>query len=404
MSRLMNMKNVDRWLLPDGVEETLPERAQGVEQLRRQLLDLYHSWGYELVIPPLLEFTESLFSGVGRDLELLTLKVTDQLSGRMMGLRADMTPQTARMDAHSFIRKGVNRLCYADHVLHAKPSSPLAIRTPFQVGVELYGESGLDADIEVISLLLESLTSMGVESATLDLGHVGIYRALTESVGLDSEQEAELFALLQTKDQVEIREWITANVSSPTVSQWLLELSTLSGDLSVLSTAQNVLADAPAEAHAAIDELVAVAEVIEQRYPSVNIYFDLSELRGYHYHTGIVFAAYAEGYGEALANGGRYDHIGEAFGRARPATGFGLNLTSVIGLDSVALNKPPKGIYAIAPQSAEESSKQWQAVQTLRAQNEQVVCGLSSDTPDFNELNCDRQLVLIDGEYQVKPL
>ncbi|MFT6221535.1 MAG: ATP phosphoribosyltransferase regulatory subunit [Candidatus Endobugula sp.] len=356
------MKNVDRWLLPDGVEEILPAQAQGVEQLRRQLLDLYRCWGYELVIPPLLEFTESLFSGVGHDLELLTLKVTDQLSGRTMGLRADMTPQAARMDAHSFMRSGVNRLCYADHVLHAKPKTPLAIRTPLQVGVELFGEAGLEADIEVISLLLESLTAINVQTITLDLGHVGIYRALTESLNMSDSQEMELFSLLQSKDQVEIQQWIKTNIESAEAGEWLQALSTLSGDVSILDKAQAALINAPAEAQAAIDELTEVANVVAARYPNVNFYFDLSELRGYHYHTGTVFAAYAEGYGDAIANGGRYDHIGEAFGRSRPATGFGLNLTSVMRLAEVSLTVETLGIYA----PASEDQQQWLAIQALR--------------------------------------
>jgi ATP phosphoribosyltransferase regulatory subunit len=394
------MNNVDRWLLPDGVEEILPAQAQGVEKLRRQLLDLYRCWGYELVIPPLLEFTESLFSGVGRDLELLTLKVTDQLSGRTMGLRADMTPQAARMDAHSFQRNGVNRLCYADHVLHAKPKSPLAIRTPLQVGVELFGEAGLEADIEVISLLLESLTAVGVETITLDLGHVSIYQALTESLAISDSQESALFDLLQTKDQVEIQQWIKENIASEEAGNWLLALTTLSGDISVLSEAQQILGEAPAEAHAAIDELIEVANAIAHRYPEINLYFDLSELRGYHYHTGTVFAAYAEGYGDAIANGGRYDHIGEAFGRSRPATGFGLNLTSVMRLSEVSLSAEVLGVYA--PASSEH--EQWLAVQALRQQGERVVCGLSAAVDNMNELQCDRQLVLVDGNYAVQAL
>lgn len=393
------MKNVDRWLLPDGVEEILPAQAQGVEQLRRQLLDLYRCWGYELVIPPLLEFTESLFSGVGRDLELLTLKVTDQLSGRTMGLRADMTPQAARMDAHSFRRNGVNRLCYADHVLHAKPKSPLAIRTPLQVGVELFGEAGLEADIEVISLLLESLTSVGVDSITLDVGHVSIYQALAESLAISDSQEQVLFNLLQSKDQAEIQAWVKQHVASEEAGQWLIALSTLSGGISVLEKAQQALASAPAEAHAAIDELMEVAHAITHRYPAVNLYFDLSELRGYHYHTGTVFAAYAEGYGDAIANGGRYDHIGEAFGRSRPATGFGLNLTSVMSLSEITLSSKSSGIYA----PASTDPQQWQKVQTLRQQGERVVCGLSAAQDDMGELQCDRQLVCVDGEYQIVP-
>jgi ATP phosphoribosyltransferase regulatory subunit len=394
------MKNVDRWLLPDGVEEILPAQAQGVEQLRRQLLDLYRCWGYELVIPPLLEFTESLFSGVGHDLELLTLKVTDQLSGRTMGLRADMTPQAARMDAHSFMRKGVNRLCYADHVLHAKPKTPLAIRTPLQVGVELFGEAGLEADIEVISLLLESLTAVGVETITLDLGHVGIYSALADSLNMSDNQETELFALLQTKDQSEIQQWIKTNIDSKEAGGWLLALTTLSGDASILDQAQVALNDAPAEAQAAIDELTEVANVVAARYPNVNFYFDLSELRGYYYHTGTVFAAYAEGYGDAIANGGRYDHIGEAFGRSRPATGFGLNLTSVMRLSEISLAVETLGIYA----PASEDQKQWLEIQALRKSGERVVSGLSSAEDNLQELHCDRQLVLVDDIYQVQPL
>lgn len=394
------MKNVDRWLLPDGVEEILPAQAQGVEQLRRQLLDLYRCWGYELVIPPLLEFTESLFSGVGHDLELLTLKVTDQLSGRTMGLRADMTPQAARMDAHSFMRNGVNRLCYADHVLHATPKTPLAIRTPLQVGVELFGEAGLEADIEVISLLLESLIAVDVQTITLDLGHVGIYSALTDSLNISESQESELFALLQTKDQSEIQQWIKTNIDSEEAGEWLLALTTLSGDISVLDKAQQALSDAPAEAQAAIDELTAIANVVAARYPNVNFYFDLSELRGYHYHTGTVFAAYAEGYGDAIANGGRYDHIGEAFGRSRPATGFGLNLTSVMRLAEVSLSVETLGIYA----PASENPQQWLAIQALRQSGERVVSGLSSAEDNLNELHCDRQLAWVDGAYQVQPL
>lgn len=398
------MKNVDRWLLPDGVEETLPAQAQYVEQLRRKLLDTYHNWGYELVIPPLLEFTESLFSGVGHDLELLTLKVTDQLSGRTMGLRADMTPQAARMDAHSFRKQGVNRLCYADHVVHAKPKSPLAIRTPLQVGVELFGEAGLDADIEVISLLLESLSLSDVDaqSVTLELGHVGIYRALVETAELTKAQENELFDLLQIKDSAELESWLTSNITDAENRSLFTALLSLSGGADILEQAQQVLESAPAEVSAAIDELHAITEVVQQRYPEISLYFDLSESRGYHYHTGIVFAAYVEGFGDMVANGGRYDHIGEAFGRARPATGFGLNLTSILSMASSVVEV--SGIYAPAIEDTADSQAQWQAIQTLREQGERVVCGISAEEPNFVELNCDRQLVLVDGEYTVESL
>ena len=389
---------VNPWLLPDGVEEILPDDAQALEGLRRSLLDLYASWGYELVMPPLLEFTDSLLTGVSNDLHLLTLKVTDQLSGQLMGLRADITPQVARIDAHSYMKSGPNRLCYADHVLHAKPKSPLAVRTPLQVGVELFGESGLDADIEVISLLLSSLETMGVERVTLDLGHVGICRALLDSVELSNEQQSAFFALLQSKDNVELDQWLNSNVSDQEMAGYLSLLPRLCGDQSVLQRAREQFASAPAEVLAAIDELEGIADVITLRYPEINIYFDLGEFRGYQYHTGIVFAAYAEGFGDAIANGGRYDHIGEAFGCARPATGFGLNLTSVLSL--LNLSVPASGIYA----PATDDPAQWQVVLDLRTKGETVVCGLSSEQPNYAELRCDRLLVLENGQYQVKGL
>lgn len=389
--------NVNRWLLPDGVEEVLPAEAQSVEQLRRRLLDLYASWGYELIMPPLIEFTDSLLSGVGGDLDLLTVKVVDQLSGRLMGLRADMTPQAARIDAHSYVKSGPSRLCYADHVLHAKPKSPLAVRTPLQAGVELFGEASLDADIEVISLLLASLAQINVPKVTLALGHVGIYRALLESLALSATEESIFFDLLEAKDVAEIKRWASENFESAQTINWLTTLPTLCGGIDTLVGACEQLQDAPAEVEAAIDELRAVSDVITERYPEINLYFDLSELRGYHYHTGLVFAAFAEGFGDAIANGGRYDHIGEAFGRARPATGFGLNVTSVLSL--LSLTQPSNGIYA--PSSTD--AKQWQAIQALREGGARVVSGLSQ-APDFTELRCDRELVLIDKKYIVQAL
>lgn len=389
---------VDRWLLPDGVEEILPAEALRVEKLRRGLLDLYTSWGYELVMTPLLEFTDSLLGGVDGDLHLLTLKVTDQLSGQLMGLRADITPQAARIDAHSYVKQGPNRLCYADHVLHAKPKSPLAMRTPLQAGVELFGEAGLGADIEVISLLLASLDQTGVQEVTIDLGHVGLCRALLDSLGLGTDQQYEFFDLLQTKDVPAISHWVQTTLNSRQATLWLSCLPGLCGDASVLDMAREKLADAPPMALAAIEELRAASEVIRQRYPDVTVYFDLGEFRGYHYHTGIVFAAYANGFGDAVANGGRYDHIGEAYGRARPATGFGLNLNSILSL-SLSTEAAP-GIYA--PPAVD--SDQWQAIQALRHQGERVVCGLSEQQPNFEELCCDRQLVFDNGQYQVQPL
>lgn len=394
----LDMRAADRWLLPDGIEEVLPSRAIHIERLRRELLDLYHSWGYDLVIPPLLEFTESLLSGSGSDLDLLTFKLTDQLSGRTMGVRADITPQTARMDAHSLRRTGPCRLCYADHVLYTRPRSVLESRSPLQVGVEFYGESGPGADVEVISLMVESLQTAGLEQPHLEMGHVGIYRSLLEMAGLDRDCEAELFRLLQAKALAEIAPWLEAYVVDEGVRDMLARLPMLNGPIEVLTRAREELAEAPAELHAALDELEYVATLVQEREPGTSLYFDLCELRGYHYHTGIVFAAFAPGLGRSLGNGGRYDHIGEAFGRARPATGFALDLTVLAELANWAPDEQP-GIYA----RDDGDPGLWREIEQLRASGERVICGFGEDT-DLAELNCDRILVR-DGEtYRIQPL
>jgi len=394
----MTKANADRWLLPDGVEEILPGDAAIIEGLRRRLIDIYRSWGYDQVIPPLIEYTDSLLIGMGSDIDLLTFKMTDQLSGRTLGIRADITPQTARMDAHSCRREGPNRLCYAGHVLHTKPQGPLATRSPIQAGVELFGEAGLDADIEVISLMLESLGQIGLEQANIDLGHVGIYRALVDSAGLDESQQQQYFELLQHKAVSEIETWVSANIGVEETAELLRQLPRLAGDKTILDKARSLFESVSEDALAAIDELESVAEVILQRYPNTHLYFDLGELRGYHYHTGIVFAAFAQGQGQAIANGGRYDHIGEVFGRARPATGFALDITKVAAL-LAAKPQFKQGIYA----PASDDSQQWQAIQALRAQGERVVCGLADQPAIQVELQCDRKLELVDQVYQVKP-
>lgn len=391
------MTYADRWLLPEGVTEILPGEAEYVEGLRHSLLGLYRNWGYDLVIPPLMEYTQSLFIGLGQDTEINTFKVTDQLTGRLMGIRADITPQAARIDAHSYRRESVTRLCYAGHVLHTRAKNQLDSRTPIQVGVELFGESGLEADIEVISLLLETLNAAGVE-ASIDLGHVGIYRALAEEAGLSKAQELAYFNLLQHKAAAEIEVWVQQNITSEAVAQWFLALPQMAGGADMLAQAQETFAEGPGELLAALDELQALADVMGTRYPNAHLYFDLGEVRGYHYHTGLVFAAFAPGEGSAIANGGRYDNAGDVFGRGRAATGFNSNLMALARASQKA-KIVDAGIYA-APT---EDSAQWQAVQALRAAGERVICGLSDKALDRSELNCDRQLVKDGTDYVVKP-
>src|SRR5690554_191734 len=391
------MTYADRWLLPDGIEEILPAEAKPIETLRRQLLDLYSTWGYDLVIPPLLEYTDSLLIGMGRDVDLLTFKVTDQLTGRTLGLRADITPQTARMDAHSFTCRDANRLCYAGHVVHTKPKNPLATRTPIQVGVELYGESGVTADIEVVSLLLESLRTAGLPKLHIDLGHVGIYRALARAAALTEVQEDEFFDLLQRKAMTEIHAWVAANVSDPALGELLSALPGLSGDKSILAQAQKRVESLVPAAAEAIAQLATVASVIEQRYPEAEMYFDLSELRGYHYLTGLVFAAFSPGYGNPIASGGRYDHIGEVFGRARPATGFAVDITALSKL-GLLVQSAPEAIFALLV----DDPLQWEAIQRLRASGERVIS--SASNINAKDLGCNRQLVLTGEEYKVVSL
>jgi len=392
------MKRVDRWLLPEGIEEVLPNRALQTERLRRRLLDFFHSWGYDLVIPPLVEFTESLLSGSGADLNLLTFKLTDQLSGRMMGVRADVTPQTARMDAHSLRRRGPNRLCYASTVLYTRPRSPLATRSPIQVGVELYGEASLAADIEVIRLLAEALGLQAEVAFHLDLGHVGIYRCLEESLGLDSARRAELFELLQAKSS-DLAHWLRQQVDNSALIALVECLPGLAGEPEeVLARAEQLFQSAPAELSAALDELRAVIVCLRDQFPAVPLYLDLCELEGYHYHTGIVFAAYADGVGQAIARGGRYDFIGETFGRARPATGFGIDLKVLAGL-----NRRQEAITAGIYAPASDDPAQRHEISRLRAAGERVVCGFPGQQPAWEELHCDRLLTRTGDAYIIQP-
>ncbi len=385
------MSRAERWMLPDGVEELLPAQAARAEALRRQLLDLYGRWGYELVIPPLLEFTDSLLIGLGSDLDLQTFKLTDQMSGRTLGIRPDITPQTARMDAHSLNRAGPVRLCYAGSVLHTRPKSLLASRCPIQVGAELYGEASVAADIEIICLMLETLLLAGVQGVRLDLGHVGIYRALVQAAGLEAAQEQALFDILQRKAMPELA--VLAAALPAGLRDALVGLASLHGGIGVLARARDLLEDAPAAVAQALQQLDAVAAGVRARLPQADVFLDLGELRGYHYHTGLVFAAYAPGYGRALANGGRYDDVGAVYGRARPATGFNTDLKTLLG-PAAAAAVPPA---ILAP--AGDADGLWETVQALRAQGERVVCAFAGQT---DVTGCDRELVFQDGLWQVR--
>lgn len=393
------MATVDRWLLPDGIEEVLPPEAARIEVARRQMLDMFQRWGYEFVVTPHIEYLESLLTGAGQDLDLRTFKVTDPQSGRLMGFRADITPQVARIDAHALRREGPSRLCYVGSVLHAQPRALSTSRSPIQLGAELYGDASPASDVEIIGLMLETLELAAVPDVHMDLGHVGIYRGLARAAGLSGTAEQQLFDALQRKAVDEV-ESLTASLPEGLASM-LRALAELCGGREVLDLAQACLVEAPGEVHAALDELIAIADELGVRYPELPLYFDLSELRGYHYHTGVVFAAFVPGVGQSIAQGGRYDDIGADFGRARPATGFSTDLKTLVVLGQLEQAKPPVGIWA--PDSHDVYL--WQVVQRLRRQGERVVQALpGQQIADAKGCGCDRQLLLCDGQWQVAPL
>jgi ATP phosphoribosyltransferase regulatory subunit len=389
----------NRWLLPEGIEEVLPEQARQLEGLRRRLLDLFDSWGYELVMPPLIEYLESLLVGTGNDLDLQTFKLTDQLTGRTMGIRADMTPQVARIDAHHLKRPVPTRLCYFGTVLHTRPDGFAGSRSLLQVGAELYGHAGIESDVEVLRLMVETLREVGIEQPYLDLGHVGIYRGLVAQAGLEREQESELFDALQRKARPEIQSLLEDWQLAADDARMLLALADLNGDQQVLDMAATQLAGASTEVRAALANLEQIAAALQQALPDLNLHFDLAELRGYHYHTGAVFAAYAPGRGQAIAVGGRYDGIGKAFGQARPATGFSTDLRTLVALSEAS---PPPVTAIFAP--ADEDADLQNTIAELRARGERVVRALPGQAGGAAEMGCDRQLVRTAQGWVVKPV
>ncbi|MDF1762688.1 MAG: ATP phosphoribosyltransferase regulatory subunit [Oleibacter sp.] len=385
------MTTADRWLLPDGIDEVLPPQAQHTEQLRRRLLDTLDHCGYDIVIPPVLEYLESLLTGTGKDLDLRTFKVTDHLSGRMMGLSADTTPQVARIDAHSLAPEGISRLCYCRTVFHTRPATLLASRTPVQIGAELYGEAGVNADVEIISVMLNLLDDAGLTKLHIDLGNVGVFAALAEEAGLNSEQQTELFALLKVKCASDTRAWVAQQLSDTRLVEAFSLLADLQGTPEALASSLRRMRElVPATAHE-LDHLETVTNHIGARFPNVSITCDLTELRGYDYHTGLVFAAYVPGFGDAVMQGGRYDETGAVFGRARPATGFSGDLKVLARLGQV--KSTAKNVIS-APQS--DDPQLWQKINQLRAQGQRVVMQLNGDA-----IECDQRLEFSNDQWQL---
>ncbi len=378
------------WLLPEYIEDILPAEAQRMENMRRRILDLMRSHGYELVIPPMIEYLESLLSGTGRDMDLKTFKLVDQLSGRLMGLRADITPQAARIDAHLLNRKGVTRLCYCGPVVHTLPAGLGGSREPLQIGAEIYGHAGLESDLEIQRLMLESLAAAGIGRVKLDLGHMGVFRALAEMAGLSGEAESELFRALQAKDVPTLK--ALSKDLNGNVRGGLLALPELYGGADVLAAARRRLPRID-RIDRALNDLQRLAESLGPLVPDLSL--DLSEVRGYHYHSGVVFAAYAPGSAQALALGGRYDEVGKAFGRARAATGFSADLRVL-----TLVSGPAPQLSAVrAPHS--DDPVLGEMIRALRAQGDVVMVELPGHEDARGETGCDRELVLRDGQWEV---
>ena len=379
------------WVLPDHIADVLPSEARHIEEIRRDLLDMARCYGYELVMPPLIEHLESLLSGAGQALDLQTFKLVDQLSGRMMGLRADCTPQVARIDAHLLNRAGVTRLCYCGPVVHTRPSGPHATREPLQFGAELYGHTGLEADLEILTLALDSLKVARVNIISVDLADARIVQALLQSVQLPAAEMANLHAALAAKDASEVKS-LTRNSPAAT-SQALQDLVTLYGDANVLTEAQTRLPALPA-----IREALKQLRWLASHLDGASVSFDLADLRGYAYYSGARFSMYAPGASDSLARGGRYDEVGSVFGRNRPAVGFSLDIKAVA---AVATQLPLRA--AIRSPWAEGADLR-AAIVDLRRQGETVVCVLPGHESEVDEFHCDRELISIAGQWIVKAI
>lgn len=397
----MTDKSNKRWLLPDGVQETLPPDAMAVETLRHEILQIFNRWGYDLVMPAMIEYRDSLLTGTAHSLDTRTFALVDQLSGKQMGVRSDMTPQVTRIDAHLLADDArhhrVSRLCYCGHLLHAVGDAMTSSRTPLQIGAEIYGSDSISADVEVVSLMVATLHAVGLHNISIDIGHVGIFRNLVKNTSLDLEQENCLFDMLQRKSIPDLQAYLQDLPLEDRLCEQLCQLAILNGDISVIDKARKLYDDVGDELTAVLDEMYKVVKSLQQKYPDTPINCDLSELRGYSYHTGLVFTAYLPGQGSEIARGGRYDDVGEVFGNARPATGFSadlLNLYQLCGARGefeAGILVPDKDDAALA-----------ELVQQLRAGGERVVVDLTRGKSSAADQQCDRQAVQLDGAWSIK--
>ena len=379
------------WVLPDHIADVLPSEARHIEELRRKLLDTARSYGYELVMPPLLEHLESLLTGTGEALDLQTFKLVDQISGRMMGLRADTTPQVARIDAHLLNRQGVTRLCYCGPVLHTRPDRPHATREPLQFGAEIYGHAGIEADVEALLLALDCLRAAKVQDISVDLSDARIVRLLLEGTSADSATLTNIHAALAAKDASALAD--ATQALPPAARDGLQALLGLYGGITVLDEAARVL-PASAGMTAVLSQLRQLAGHLD----GVRVTFDLADLRGYAYYSGARFAIYVPGASDALVRGGRYDEVGAVFGRNRPAAGFSMDVRELVGVVA------PRPLRAAIRAPWSETPALRAAIAALRAGGETVVCALPGAPNEVDEFLCDRELVNSAGQWTVQPI
>ena len=390
--------NNRRWVLPDGVQETLPPDAVAVETLRHEILQIFRQWGYDLVMPAMIEYMDSLLTGTAHSLDTRTFALVDQLSGKQMGVRSDMTPQVARIDAHlladSARQTRVARLCYCGHLLHAIGDGINSSRTPLQIGAEIFGSDTISADVEVVSLMVATLHAVGLDEVSIDVGHVGIFRNLVKGQGLEPDQEAALFDMLQRKSIPDLEEYLQTLPLSDELCRQICGLALLNGDVTVIDEARERYRDAGPELLASLDFMQQVVQSLQRKYPDTLINCDLAELRGYSYHTGLVFAAFLPGQGSSIARGGRYNDVGKVFGNARPATGFSADL---LNLYQICGNRGATQQGILAPDS--DDPELAELVRQLRADGERVVTDLTAAKSAPAEQHCDRQIVQVDGTW-----
>ena len=385
-----------RWLLPEGVDEILPPRAILLEQMCRKLIDLFSSWGYEFVIPPMMEYLESLLTATGEDLDLQTYKITDQLSGRLMGIRADITPQVARIDAHLLKRNVPTRLCYLGSVLHSRTNSSGDSRSPLQLGAELFGHEGVSSDIEIVKLMLATLDAVRISNICLDVGHIGIFRSLISKSQLNSMQESEVFEIVKRKAKDELKIFYKKLKINDDSSKAMLDLIDLHGDAGILDDAIHAFDKLSPDIRKYINEVKTLTDSIIDKF-DVSINIDLSELRGYNYHTGMIYTAFVPNEGKGIAFGGRYDDIGSAFGKARPATGFSTDMKQLLELQNISEDTPDK-IFA----PVDDNDSLQKKITELREQGKIVIQELEGQNATAKEMNCNQTLVCENDQWVVK--